>query len=160
MEPEGSLPHSHDPPISPFRDPYQASPCPPSQFLKIQFNIMLTSICMSSKWCLPLSFFHQNSGCTTPVPFTCHMLRPSHSSRFDHPNSIWLGVQIVKFLVMWSSSHPCFFVPLRSKYYPQHPILEHLRPMFVPQCDRPTFTPIQKTDKFILLHMTYLLFFG
>jgi hypothetical protein len=32
---------------------------------------------------------HQNSVCTSPLPYTCYMTRPSHSSRFDHPNSIW-----------------------------------------------------------------------
>ena len=111
---------------------------------------------MSSKWCLPLRFSHQNSGCTTPVPFTCHMLRPSHSSRFDHPSNIWLGVQIIKFLVMQSSSHPYFFVPLRSKYYPQRPILEHLRPMFLPDVKDQDLHPYKTTDKVILLHITFI----
>jgi hypothetical protein len=34
-------------------------------------------------------------------------------------------------------------VPLRPKYPPQHPILEYPQPMFLPQCERPSFTPIQ-----------------
>jgi len=44
MEPEGSLPHSHDPPISFFRDPDQASPCPPSQYLKIHYAYIYTYV--------------------------------------------------------------------------------------------------------------------
>ena len=32
---------------------------------------------------------------------------------------------------------------LGPKYPPQHPILKHLRPMFLPKCERPSFTPIQ-----------------
>jgi hypothetical protein len=28
------------------------------------------------------------------------MPRPSHYSRFDHPNSIWWAVQIIKLLIM------------------------------------------------------------
>jgi hypothetical protein len=34
-------------------------------------------------------------------------------------------------------------IPLRSKYPPQHPVLKHPQPMFLPQCQRPSFTPIQ-----------------
>jgi hypothetical protein len=37
----------------------------------------------------------------------------------------------------------CHLVPLRSKYSPQHPILKHPQPAFLPQCQRPGFTPIQ-----------------
>jgi hypothetical protein len=44
---------------------------------------------------------------------------------------------------MQSSPLPCHLVSLRSKYSPQHPILEHPQPMFLPQCQRPSFTPIQ-----------------
>jgi hypothetical protein len=64
------------------------------------------------------------------------MPRPPYSSWFDHPNNIWWLVQIIKFLVMKSSPHPCYLVPLRPKYPPQHPILEHPQPMFLPQCQR------------------------
>jgi hypothetical protein len=39
---------------------------------------------------------HQNSMCTFPVPPTCHMARPSHSSLFDHPNYIWWRAQSIK----------------------------------------------------------------
>jgi hypothetical protein len=38
---------------------------------------------------------------------------------------------------------PCYLVPLRPKYSPQHPILKHPQPTFVPQCQRPSFAPIQ-----------------
>jgi hypothetical protein len=36
---------------------------------------------------------------TSPLPRTCYMTRSSHSSRFDHPNDIGWGVQIIKLLV-------------------------------------------------------------
>jgi hypothetical protein len=36
---------------------------------------------------------------------------------------------------------PCYLVPLRPKYYPQQPILKHPQPTFLPQYQRPTFTP-------------------
>jgi hypothetical protein len=31
---------------------------------------------------------------------------------------------------------PCHLVHLRSKYYPQHPILKHPQPMFLLRCDK------------------------
>jgi hypothetical protein len=37
---------------------------------------------------------------------------------------------------------PCYFLHLRFKYAPQHPVL-CLR--FSPQCKRPSFTPIQNS---------------
>jgi hypothetical protein len=38
-------------------------------------------------------------------PHTCYMSRPSHS-RFDYPNNIGLGVQIVKLLITYFSPFP------------------------------------------------------
>ena len=43
---------------------------------------------------------------------------------------------------MPSPSAPCYLVALRPKYLPQHPILEHPRPMLLPLCGRTSFTPI------------------
>jgi hypothetical protein len=38
---------------------------------------------------------------------------------------------------------PCYLVPPRPKYSPEHPILKHPQPTFLPQCKRPSFTPTQ-----------------
>jgi hypothetical protein len=35
----------------------------------------------------------------------------------------------------------------RPKYFPQHPILKHPQPTFVPQCQRPSSTPIQNNGQ-------------
>jgi len=36
------------------------------------------------------------------------------------------------------------FLRLGLKYLPEHPSLEHPQVMFLPQSNRPSFTPIQK----------------
>jgi hypothetical protein len=55
---------------------------------------------------------------------TCYMPRPSHSSRFDHPNNIGWAVQIIKRLTMQFYPLPCYLVPLRPICSPQHSILK------------------------------------
>jgi len=36
-----------------------------------------------------------------------------------------------------------YLIPPRSKYSPQHHVLRHPKLPFLPQCQRPSFTPIQ-----------------
>jgi hypothetical protein len=47
-----------------------------------------------------LSFPQQNPVYATPLPHTCYMLCPSHSSQFDHPHTIGWALQIIKLLIM------------------------------------------------------------
>ena len=48
----------------------------------------------------PSCFPHQNPVHASPLPHTRYMPRPSHSSRFHHPQHIGWGVQIIKLLIM------------------------------------------------------------
>ena len=72
---------------------------PTSYFLKIHLNIILQSMPGSPKWSLSLRFPHQNPVYASPLPYTRYMPRPSHSSRFDYPNNIEWGVQIMIILI-------------------------------------------------------------
>ena len=48
---------------------------------------------------------------------------------------------------------PVISSPLRPKYFTQHPILKHPQPTFLPQCERPSCTPIQNKGKIIVLYI-------
>jgi hypothetical protein len=76
MEPEGSLPHLQQAATCPYPEPAQSSPCLPSHFLKIHFNIILPSVPGSPKWSPSLRSPYQNPVCTSPFPIraTC----PAH----------------------------------------------------------------------------------
>jgi len=96
-------------------------------------------------------FPHLHSIANYAVSHTCYIPRLSQSSLFYHLNNIWWGVQIIKFHIMLSSWLLCYHVPLRPKYLPQHPILEHPQPMFLPQCERPSSSPIKTTGHNIIV---------
>ena len=90
------------------------------------------------------SHFPTKTMCTpllSLIPSTCPCL--SHSSLFYHPKNIGRGVRIIKLLFMLFFPLSCILVPLSPKYYPQYPILKHPQPTLLPQCKRPSFTPIQ-----------------
>ena len=54
-------------------------------------------------------------------PHTCYMPNPSHSPRFDHPNSIWWGVQIIS-----SSMYVLQGVYMYTHYSVGYPCADHL----------------------------------
>jgi hypothetical protein len=120
---------------------------PTSHFLKIHPNIILPSTPGSPQWSISLRFSHQNPIHASLLPDPHYMPRPSHSSRFYHPHNNGWVVQIRKLLIMKFSPFPCYLVPLRPKYSPQHPILKRPQPTFFCQCQRPSFTPIKNNRK-------------
>ena len=117
MKPRGLLPHS-------WARSIQSMPFPPSHFPKIHFNIIFHRH-------LVLSSGHLPSGFSTKILYApllspiCATWLADLSSRFDHPNNIWWGVQSIKLLLMQSSPLPRHLIPLGVKYPPQHSILEN-----------------------------------
>jgi hypothetical protein len=63
---------------------------------------------------------------------SCYMPCPSHPPWLDHSNYTWRKIQVMKFLIMQFSLNPFYSISLRSKYSPQHSILEHLQSIFLP----------------------------
>ena len=95
---------------------------------------------------------------TSSVPYTRYMAHPLNSSRFDHTHFISWGIQIIKFLIILFCPLPFYIDTFGPKYSPQHPILKHPQSPFLPQCERPCFTPVQNNRKkynfvYLDLHM-------
>jgi hypothetical protein len=78
---------------------------------------------------------------TSSPPHACHMSRPSPPPWFNHSNNIRWRIPAVKFITMQFSPRPAF-IPFRSKYL-QHSVLKEPQSVFLPQSERPSFTPIQ-----------------
>jgi hypothetical protein len=94
----------------------------PSYFPKIHSSIIFLSTHRSSKWYLPFRFSNQNFVCISYVTHAWYMLLQSHPPWLDHPHSILWSIQVMKLLIMQPSSDPCYFLPLKSIYSPQHSV--------------------------------------
>jgi hypothetical protein len=66
----------------------------------------------------------------------------------------------MKLFIMRAPPVACYLVLVRPKYLPQHPIVQHSRPTFLPQCERPSFTPIQNNRQIYSSVYLDLYFFG
>jgi len=90
-----------------------------------------------------LRFPHQNPVYASPLPHTRYMSRPSHFSQFYHTKNNGWAVHIIKLLLMYISPLSCQLILLMPKHSPQHPLLEYPHPSIIPECQRPSLTPIQ-----------------
>ena len=78
MKHKGSLPYSQEPSTCPCSEIHKSNLFP-NQFLKMYFNITLSSIPRSSKWFPSVRFPNQNSAVTFSFFNICHMPHPAHS---------------------------------------------------------------------------------
>ena len=112
---------------------------PSLYFFTIHFNITFPPAHTSSKRCLSLKVF-------PPKPYTQlspFVLRALPISFFF----ILSPKEHVVRSINHEATHCVFFcslllLTLRPKYLPQHPILEHPQPTFLPQYGRPDFTHV------------------
>jgi len=76
----------------------------------------------------------------SPICATC----PTHPVLLDFITRTIFGEECRSLSYsLCSFLHSRYFVLLRPKYFPHHRILKHPQPTFLPQCERPSFTPIQ-----------------
>jgi len=71
-----------------------------SHFLKIHFNIILSSTLMLLKWSLPFRFTDNNVFMHLSSPPELHMSTSPYNLSFLHPNYIRWNVQIMKLHIM------------------------------------------------------------
>jgi hypothetical protein len=79
----------------------------------------------------------------SPICVMC----PAHLTLYDLIILIIWGVQVMKFHTVQFSAIFYWFILLRYKYSPPHPILKHLQSMFSLYAQRPNFTPTQNYRK-------------
>ena len=140
MEPESSLPHSQVPATCPYPEPARSSPHPTSWrsvLVSTHLHLGLPSVLFPPGF--PAKTMY--TPLLSPIRATC----PAHLIRLNFITQTLLGEQYRSLSSSLCSflHSPCYLVPLRPKYSPQHPILKHPEPKFLPHCERPGFTPIQ-----------------
>jgi len=82
----------------------------------------------TSEWSLPFRYSAENLVYISHFSHACYMPNLSHHRWCIHPNNIRWSVQVMKLLIMQSSTASCPHLLLRSKYSPRHPVLKHPQP--------------------------------
>ena len=117
---------------------------------------------LSSDLCLSLPCGLSPSGFPTNTLYT-PLLSPIRTTRTSHLILLYfitwtvLGEQyssLSSSLYEYSFLHSRYLIPLRARYSPQHPILKHPQPAFLPQCERPIQNNRQNySSEYLNLHI-------
>jgi len=108
----------------------------PSPF-SLRSSLILFSHLSHLRQCLPSDLFP--SGFPTKITFelslACVLHAPSTQSSFILSSQLYLvmrtSYEAPRYVVF---SFSCYFLPLRSKYFPQHPVLRYLQSMLLLNC--------------------------
>ena len=146
MVPKGSWPYSQEPATYFCPEPDRSCPCSHLTSWR-SIVISVCSIPGSSKWSLLLKFPHLIL--FTPLLSHIHILILDLHFYIDRFNRIIFREEYRSWApryVVFSTI--CYLTPLWSKYFLQHPALIQPRPVFLPQCEGPSLTPIQKRQNY------------
>ena len=119
-------------------------PMPPHPTSSRSILILSPHLCLGlPNGLFPLGLPHQNPIYTSALPHKCHMPYPSHSSRFGHPNNLGEEYRSIK------SSCSFLYSPVASSLLGPNVLLSILfsKTLSLPQCERPSFTPIKQQAK-------------
>ena len=99
-----------------YPGPAASIPYYPFLFPQIHRNLFPFTI-WCPKWTLSVRFPILNPLYASPLPYSCCMPLPSHSSRFYQPNNVGWALQIIKLLTLQFSPLPCYPQTLSSTPY-------------------------------------------
>ena len=114
-------------------------------------NIIIPSMPGPSTWSLSIRFPHQNPVYTSTLSIraTC----PAHLILLNLITRTILGREYLSLSSSLCSFFPipCYLVPLRPKYSPQHPVLKYPQPTFLLSVSDQVSHPYKTTGKIIVL---------
>jgi hypothetical protein len=70
--------------------------------------------------------------CVSFIPHYCYMTCLSNTPWLHDSNYTWRRVQVMKLLVMQAFPPSLHFIPLQSKYSPQHTVFKHPQSLSLP----------------------------
>jgi hypothetical protein len=128
----------------------------PAYLSKLHLNIILPPTSRSPQQSLSLWLSHQNPISNQLRPHACYMYCPSLPP--------WLELYLTKSTSYVAPVYAVFSnlpsLHLSSvKYSPQHPVRKHPQSMFLPQCQRPSYTPMQNhRQNYSFLYSNFYIF--